>query len=534
MPQSIYQVIKNHVGEDGLLPADFSLAGLQYASDPYVRDGARDAALFFHERRRRIASDEFTEVFSLFAEGDFTEAFALLQALLERHSLVRSLDIVVEGLRGISNNGDPYAFINQLIQLLTETSDAELLKFALLGLENVALERLPSVKETILTLALCNEFTFFASLVASHWPDGDVQLHRMAAKVRGWGRTLLVPRLNLHDKDVNLWLLEEGRKNEASPEYTATVILSRSLLPSVLQDPELDEEHFQDYSELFLSSIKAEPMLNTFEDLNPVQQIELSELWISRVDQFSLNATSCEILLRLGEYFQFLQMMMDNEEAASDFDDSNSSAKDLPDLEPYLEYREEITKLAIMLEGMIDVHLCLSIIQNERGEAAVLELQDIMGMLPRPQDIIEQIKEDPQENFAAIAVLMDHPDGYKPVLRFFIKSLPLNDMAQGPGGKRESSRLTAEEELLIELLRCMRLTPWQGRELLLTGLQSSHPSCRLSALMTLQIWMVYAGKPLRAQDGDLQYLLSTLHRFEDKPLLRYYLYDISHMYVRKK
>ena len=245
MSRSVYQKISAHIREDGSLDPSFSLYDFKKTRDPYAKDGAKDALILFHERRKNTDAERFFEAFNYLAEERFEEAFELLSRAFGEESIVRAVPVLSEGLAHIMLSRNPYPLINALIGLLTKSEDPELIKFALLALEHVPLERHPEVKQIIKTLALSDELTFFAALPMGSWPEGEQLIAETAKKVHGWGRIMLVPRLPFDDKETNLWLLDEGQYNDAHPQYNATVILSRSLLPGLLNDPDLTEARFR-------------------------------------------------------------------------------------------------------------------------------------------------------------------------------------------------------------------------------------------------------------------------------------------------
>lgn len=531
MQESVYKKILNNIQDDGRLPAGFSLWGLEASRDPYALDGARDAVLLFHERKKKLEPEAFFEAFSLLAENNFTKAFALLADLFAKHSVVRALPILGESLDGLALSQNPYPLLNQLIRLLRESADPEMLKFALLSLEYVSLERLPEVKEIIKTLALSDELTFFASLAAGNWPESEAVLQSFAEKARGWGRIMMVPRLNIQNRAVNLWLLDEGQFNDARPEYNATVILSRSLLPGLLRDPDLSEDRFRKLSRLLLASLRPEPMLVTFEDLAPEFEFALIEQWLKAALNFRLTATECEIILRLDDYLQYILMNLEDEFLPEDLEDENFVRLPEPDI--FLPFQDDIRRLAVQTESFIDIPLFSNIIVRERGELGLIQIRELMGLKASPEEALELLQNDPADNLPAIRFLAEHPFYFRRMLKYFSERLPLNALAAGPEAFRADPRLSDDEKILIEILTAMRYKPWEGKEFMLTGLQSSHPSCRLSALVTLQIWMFHTAVPLKSYDEALFGLLSVLSRFETCGPNRYYLYEISLMHVRR-
>ncbi len=614
MPQSIYQVILQNLTAEGVLPEDFSLFGLVPTGDPYARDGARDAITFYHGIKKRPVDDSLFRMFSDFAAGNMERAVATLETFTKSYTIADYLDQLADGINTLLAEGNPYPFVNYMIHLLSSSANPEVIKFALLALENISLERKPEVKEVIRTLALADEFSFYCSLVVANWTFSDRELFDMAKKVSAWGRQLVVPRLEMRDPEVNRWLLEEGHKSNACPEYQATFILSESMLPTILQDPDLDEEHFLLYSNIFLTSLETFPMLVTYEDLHTELQVELAKSWLDRVEDFPLSAVVCEIILRLGDYFQYQVMLMDHWAGVDevDLDEEDLSEEDLAEseigeselgeselgeegltdselgeelsrkaellgmdrsevefveltprkgalgdvdrsegdigvgdlsegdlgeadlslfsqpssMDQLQENRERVDELSARLDSMIDVQLYLSIISAEQGEEKLMMIQDFLGMSVRPRDMLDRIKEEPSEHKKSIRFIAEHPDGNKPALRYFIHNLPLNKLAAGPLAKRTQRSLTRDEEVLVELLVSLRSSPGEGIELLLAGLQSSSGSCRLSAVMTLRVWIGTMNVHLDGLHEDLKRLIQVLAKLEPVGPVRYYLNDI--------
>lgn len=534
MNESIYQKIKAALGSRESLPEDFSLRGLEMTADPYARDGARDAALFFHERRQPIDTEALFEAFALLYEEDYGEAFALFKTIFCRYSVVRCLPYLGDSLDSLYAEVNPYPLINAFIKVLKYSDDVELVKFALLALEYVSFERTFELKKLVDTLALADELSFFASLAASRRPEADQMIFETAGKVKGWGRIMLIPRLDFADKKINYWLLREGQYNNARNQYNATVILSRSKIPALLGYNDLPEESFRQITRLYLYSLRPEPMLVTFEDLDPELQMALAASWLKAAGNFPLNADGCEVMLRLDDYLQYLLINLAEDGSSAILAEEDELFTPLPDPEIYEPYKEDISFLASLCDGLIDVPLFSAVVFKERGELGLIQMKELMGLPANPAEAFEIVKENPAEQLEGFRYLLEHPGFFNKCLNYFSDKLPLNAMASGPGAKRSQKSLSDDEKVLLEIIICLRFRPWKGREFMLAGLQSSHVNLRLSALLTLKIWLFQTGVPLKVCDNELRGLLRVLEQYETNELNLYYLNEVSMMHVRKR
>lgn len=533
MAKSVYKRISKNLSNEGKLPEGFSLWGLEASEDPFAADGAADAAWQHSESRTPLEPEAFYEAFTLLAERNFAEAFGRFSELFTGCSFQRALPYLYKELGILKNEDNPYPVLNEWIRLLRESPDPSLVKLSLLALEAFSLENLPEVKNVIKVLARSDELAFYAALSMRHWPEGKYCIWEAAKNLRGWGRVMLIPELDFSDPEVNKWLLEEGQYNTAEENYTAAVILLRSEIPEMTAAGLLDSSQFHKLSRLLLNGLRSGPGLHAPGNADVSRFMDLAENWFKLACLYDMGAAECEVVLRLHDYLQYLLPETESGSGARALSPAQQGSAGQDNPEKLRKLRERMQILASRLSGMMDPSFFSDAILEERGEAGLILLQDLMGMPANPEDALELLKFDSLGNLELMEFLTQYPETYKSMLDYYSSLLPLNEMAAGPLARRSSKTLSDEERILSALLRAMRRRPWQGREFIVCGLQSPRSCCRLSALLTLKFWLAHGVMPLKVRDSELFSLLCILERYERNPLIFVHIHEISRMHVRR-
>lgn len=245
---SIYRRILKAAGEDGVLPADFSLGGPPASNRIRFADGAMDGILLYHSMGQGAEEllEHLKEITKEASEGgSFETLLEKLEGLFDEQDGMLSC---IDGLQDwiIANRQELSAerVFRFAERVLTESGEKGAVKYALSVLELFAGTR-GSWREHVRTLALSEEFTLFCVFIARAWEDAGKELFGMAKKVRGWGRIHAVEALVPENQEMRDWLFFEGWRNEVLPSYSAVPCavkggLSERLRKELLSDGEFE------------------------------------------------------------------------------------------------------------------------------------------------------------------------------------------------------------------------------------------------------------------------------------------------------
>ena len=186
--KSLYSIISSSL-VNGELPVDFSLPAIENSKEPKWADGAQDGVLVSHWGRNDSISDEDQDLMqravAAASEGNFDLADELFGEL-GKH--VRAINIysklqkyVIVNIRSL----DEEMIFRYAARAISESADKETVKFGLCLLQLNDEDNDPDVKDVIITLALCDEFTLFVIFMIRDWPDGNDEVFRIAQKVHG-------------------------------------------------------------------------------------------------------------------------------------------------------------------------------------------------------------------------------------------------------------------------------------------------------------------------------------------------------------
>ena len=92
-------------------------------------------------------------------------------------------------------------------------------------------------KEPIRTLALYDEFSFYAGFNMKSWERGNEEVFLAIKKVYGWGRIHLIHMLEADTEDMKLWLLKNGVQNKVMPAYSGLDCYEKTDFISYLKEP---------------------------------------------------------------------------------------------------------------------------------------------------------------------------------------------------------------------------------------------------------------------------------------------------------
>lgn len=525
MKQSIYNLISENLSNDGDLPKDFSIYNITYSNDPFVMDGAKDAYTFLHERKTIIEVQrvkKYKQIFAQMNKGNVDKVWPKLAAHLLVDGTTRILDFLMNQVAEVRKGAYYEDFLDHCLRSLEESHNPELIKFSLTALGSEANFIDPYYRDIIRTLAVSDEFSFYTSFVLSNWPNAKNELFNIAKKVYGWGRIMLMPRLDLEDQDVIFWLFTEGYKNTAKPEYQVSAILNHSSLVNYLEGRDLSDEAFYTLSRIIYYSIKPQAGVLRFYDSNVSVQMRLVKIWLKECFRHDFTFETIYIYVNFLQTYKRIQFMLEENNIEDFTSESTESPQQLIVNFSWLQFylvEDELNEVVDTLESRFNFDDFKNICKAYGGNY-LEKFYALFGTINMNKDVKEEISQKPFSYIDLLSFLSVRNHPYTEyILDAYADIIPLVELANGPNTKRSSEALSLEENLLSAVLAASRGSDFSNREFIISALQSSSASLRSSALFSIYVSLVKRQDSLKNIDPELEKLVQLVMGFEVQPKL---------------
>lgn len=253
---SIYELIKSSIQSDGSLPENFSLPQEETDEISWA-DGAMDGVFLYHTARNEDSIEPLKNILFQISEGKFEEAHNNLNNSDFSIVSVRMplLDWIIQEKKQINAN-NLYEFA---ISQLKSSKNKESIKFSLVVLLLMGVEKNVKAMEIIKTLALSDEFTLFCLDIITRLENSNEEIFEITKKVKGWGRVHSISYLESTNDEIKDWLLEEGCHNEIDSAYTALTCAKKINLLELLEKENISNKKFNDISYLITALLDEGP-----------------------------------------------------------------------------------------------------------------------------------------------------------------------------------------------------------------------------------------------------------------------------------
>ena len=214
---SIYKLICDHI-ENGSLPADFDIPRPDLTEEEREQWplGAMDRA-YFEDDDPCLPDPSVSKLMAravrAAAEGDAETADELFDEVSKDWKLIGLAARLQYYILRHKEHFNPDAIYAAAVTLCTGSEHRESVKAGLLMLDLLQIHD-DQAKTIVLRLALCDEFTAFASHIISQWKGGNRDLFALAQHVYGFGRFSAVRNLNANTPAMRSWLLHDALQSE--------------------------------------------------------------------------------------------------------------------------------------------------------------------------------------------------------------------------------------------------------------------------------------------------------------------------------
>lgn len=497
--QSLFLYIVNHLDKNGAydgsaLPDD--------PGRPYSY-GAEDAALFQPdpESGNLEAAKDIYLLLKAWMQKPEQETKQLLYARIRSVSVITIFFPLAAQLRGEKL---PFDLLHLAQEWLYTAADREAVKFAyllcgLLDLEQVRRSFSENLYRDLFTMARCEEFTIFLCM-ACQLSDirPQKELWYLARRTSGWGKALLMVMLRYRTPAQRQWLLKNGMELKIFWPPLAPVIIKESLLPQLLQQPEIDEDTYIYAARALVTYMMLlipaegmpEPRFNQPGSLP--EHIPLAPLLKDLLRHAARHATTPKALLPIFAIRNRLELLF-NEQIWS-FLTPNEAQLLMGTCDRLIYYKDWETDIR---EGLFD-----------RGGALVPEITDFaanIGIDIWPQ-VMEFYNAHPKD-MTALRYLMFAEDWDNEKHTAVRRHLFLEC------AEAHVSEYLEEEEILVNLAHYLQNYPGEGSRILEACLTSIYEHARGIAALSLSRW-----PRTDLTDGLKSAILRALH-LNDNPFI---------------
>ena len=303
----ILAIVRGSLDSEGRLPREFTLP-----KDPddergfLFADGAQDGIAFFHTRPRglsNVEADLLVDALNAVLGGHIDTADELFLKLTKTRRALEFAGALSDIVEENASSINPIHAYSYGMHLVTMAKDKELVKIGLALHHKAPKDRLKGLKQVIVDLAYCNEFTWFCLPIIKKWDGGNDQIFEIAKHVYGWGRVHACVFLEPETREIKQWFLAEGVDNGVMPPYTALVAWNKSDATSLLGG-RLTQEGFTCISRIMAALL----------DEGPCRGISLVEDPESAIRKFLNQARSFELSPDNYEVIRTIEERWDRDE----------------------------------------------------------------------------------------------------------------------------------------------------------------------------------------------------------------------------
>lgn len=440
MENSVYDIIKSAVDENGLLPHDFSLPN--YDSETKIRfaPGAMDGIMMFHGSLTGNSGgdgyNQLCKIIELASEGDYKAASEEADKFAVKGHVLADIDGLQEYIIAQKDRLNAKNLYNCAALLTVEAVRTEAVKIGM------------AVMELFNTNA--NEEFFEA-----------------VKKVKGWGRVFLVNSfLEADDEEKELWLLKNGVDNEVLPNYSAIDCYTKTHLYERLQKPMLPDE-YRGAANIMNAMLddEPEPGISSLEDGADVLKSFLER----SVKSDFLEAEDYSVIYRIREY---------------------ACGRYGTDSDVFMQ-----------AEAILSSDGVPEIIKSALKEGRAIELARNLG-IDYKEAGFNALTRDFENKYSVAALLIEDNYRLDDVIQLIRERLEVDKIGTGSADETVGAEFVKHNKLSY-LAQFLGAYPGKGTDIIKQMLRSPVVNNRFTALRVIEGWTDKTGLPLKDTEPSL-------------------------------
>ncbi|MDE6052662.1 MAG: hypothetical protein K2G55_02620 [Lachnospiraceae bacterium] len=304
MEQSIFELIKSAVTEEGGLSEVFALPDEAPENQLKFAAGAMDGILFYHMAGGESEESEgyplLINAIEFAAEGKTEEAAGYAYDFATKHKVLGYIDLFQ---KYVIDNESRISFGNVIrfaVSLMLEGTKVEAVKFGMSLLELIDWEQQDVLKGDVRILALEDEFTLYAAFLMRDWENPNKEMFDILKKVKGWGRVHLVRMIEPDSDEIEEWLVRNGVHNDVLSAYSGLDCFEKVHYLERIQSADMDLDTYRGLADILDAMLDEGPVagLSALENKEEVMQA-FFDAAMARTD---LEAQDYAVLLNLKDY----------------------------------------------------------------------------------------------------------------------------------------------------------------------------------------------------------------------------------------
>ncbi len=468
--KSIYEYIEASIQKNGMLPQEFNLDGyISQEQEKLFGLGAYDGMLFFLTPRE--PNKKFIEFITKLLKTVDEESITFYCALIDNYiadeseeiKIMDNFNIITDWIidnQEIIDKKLLFKFATAMI-LISRNIETVKLGISIWGLTDI--DVFPEILDSILKLALCDEFTFFSNLAIGRLKNANDIRFKIAKKVNGWGKIFIVSELEPENETIKEWLITHGCENTVHYSYLAYPVAQKVDLNKILERKDITEDEFLGISKIIIGLLNEEFCLGISKFEN---YIDIFTAYIQLVEEkFTDKIVYYKVPLEIARYFTKIGVRENDSEINLMIYLKNMFS--LPRV-------EEIVISALNSTKIEDYHIAMDIIEYYNKK----ELYN---------SVFVKFKTNPLKYAHSFYFLMQNKNAQEDIINMVLDSVDKNKFDFNPTA---IIGVNDEEDMAITLIvNALSYYPFSGINIIILALASNSMYPRNAALSTLEEWI---------------------------------------------
>ena len=485
---SAYEQIKANITIDGKLPHDFTLEEKPAPNQIGYIPGAMDGIGVFHMSSSRNEKKTIKKIGSLFKKyfkTDSEKYIGGIERLLTDNRAISMIDSILEDIRIDHESIDLNKVVALSLNLIKTSDNIELIKIGigLLGLFDLG--GFDEAIETVITLALYDDFTLYTVVAALGWTDGNKIIFQMAKHVDGWGKIHAVERLEPIDDEIRDWILRDGCSNNVMNAYLGLTCAVKGDLINALRQDNLDDDLFESISVILDALLDEGPVtgISAYEHAE-----EALNLFLNHAKKYAVSVKHLWQILNIRDWAGNAEVGYKNRVLVGCNDIISNPNWESKIFDALKQRDDKLLFYVIYSASRMDIDISV--------------------------ELLAAVKAEPLKNHMYIQPLFKVRNMADELISFYENILPLDEMAAGMGDYMFPDKLIQEYSSLDFILPEVATYSLQGIKLIKTGLNSPVVRNRTMACRALSGWVKSQNKPLAEISPELYGEISRIYKIE--------------------
>jgi len=300
---SIYEKIERVIGEQGSVPHDFVLEEEPEQEAMRFAPGALEGILGHHSG---AGAGDVRELAAFLKEHTGEEPEDVLECYEKEWADCRTAyvrDSILKELIGHQGEYDSGWLLELACCMMRKAARIETVKMGLTFMAAFDIRENSRMKETVIKLGCCEDFTEYVLYDLSYWPKEEQNeiCFTLAQRLSGWGKINAVEKLRADTEEIREWILCSGCRNTVMYSYLGLICAHKCAYLERLRRGGLTEKELAGASDI-MDGLLEEGPCRGISALENAKETVYRYLCASRAKEKNVRYL-CQ-LLRIREYLE--------------------------------------------------------------------------------------------------------------------------------------------------------------------------------------------------------------------------------------